>query len=577
MGNSNISEVRKRVSERWSKVDVKLDQAKVKRQRTCDETNAEISSQKIDIIDLTNSSDEETDTDVLEVIESTNVRDSSDCLGSRNTRSSKIEYPFRLIKSDIYDSGKNGYPSIDSPYFITLKDIFGDKSLRRSILFSFQYELEFLLNQFNKETVESIIVVAQEGTLIPPTSSDLCLMLNIVTILEISMPPFTCHHTKMILNFYEDKSCKIFIPSNNFTYMETNLPQQVCWLSPVLPHIAKPSEERSSFKENLLRYLCSYPTKDIRDRLVAPLTNIDFSRLSNVDFTYSTPNDINSGFKLLEEILSPSTDELNQGKLPQQYLCQTSSIGGPGAKGGNLFTHIWAPTFSNLIKTSNIKNTSQKPPPVLSTIHALSAFGDRIKTHIVFPTVEEIKNSPSGWLCSGWFHFHHAKNQQYYNMLLNDFSTFSKQDPLRISRERKATPSHSKFYMRSTLQETDDLDDPFARPDWCVYTSANLSLTAWGTQTRKPRNYEGGIVYKMTDSQMLKCASFVDIIYRKGQRLGDETKKATASLLENKRIININVPFTLPVKNYDTDQDECFCASTSYQQRDSMGDYNTPM
>lgn len=49
---------------------------------------------------------------------------------------------------------------------ITLKDIFGTETLKRSILFSFQYELDFLLRQFH-QNVENITIVGQKGTIMP--------------------------------------------------------------------------------------------------------------------------------------------------------------------------------------------------------------------------------------------------------------------------------------------------------------------------------------------------------------------------------------------------------------------------
>ena len=122
-----------------------------------------------------------------------------------------ISSPFKLVKSDVYDS------NVNSAHFITFKEIFGDKRLKKSILFSFQYELDFLLEQFYSG-VREIVIVAQKDTIRPCTTQKGISMVDRLSVIEFFMPQYTCHHSKMILNLYDDGSCKMFLPSNNFTY-----------------------------------------------------------------------------------------------------------------------------------------------------------------------------------------------------------------------------------------------------------------------------------------------------------------------------------------------------------------------
>ena len=168
----------------------------------------------------------------------------------------------------------------------------------------------------------------------------------------------------------------------------------------------------------------------------------------------------------------------------------------------------------------------------------------KIKPYIIFPTEQEVATSPLKRSSSGWFHFQYLQKKSYYEMLRNKFKIFYKEDPATITRRRGTTPAHSKFYMHSTTKNTEpcDASQVFRELEWCLYTSANLSQTAWGTTSKKPRNYEAGVLYhssKLAETQKVTCRSFT--------RAGVGSKSHVA------------VPFTLPVIPYDLAEDECFC------------------
>ena len=132
-------------------------------------------------------------------------------------------------------------------------------------------------------------------------------------------------------------------------------------------------------------------------------------------------------------------------------------------------------------------------------------------------------------------------------MLRNKFKVFYKQDPAMVTRRRGTTPAHSKFYMHCATNSTGpcDASQVFKELEWCLYTSANLSQTAWGTVSRKPRNYEAGVLYhsrRLANTRKVTCRTFTRD--RRGCA-GNPT--------------HVAVPFTLPVIPYDLAEDECFC------------------
>lgn len=504
------SEVRKRVAERWSKIEY----------RSGAVPQAEPSSKKLkpDVIDLTLSDNDE-ESEALPVPE-------GNC-------------PFRLMRSDLFDKNAG-----NSRYFTDLDDIFNDSTLRKSFLFSFQYDLDFLMNHFHRN-VEQIVLIAQEGTVLPPTTVQALSQVPKTLLVQFRMPPFTCHHSKMVINLYEDGSCRIFMPSSNFTYAEANYPQQVCWSSPRLPRCTNPPN--IAFQQDLITYLESYNLREVQKFIIPHLRHIDFGLLHGVQFIYSTPSkNYSSGLQMLAAKLLP-TKKVESDNSTRHYLCQSSSIGNSLSKkmSTNLFTHLIIPVLEGMIPrdSKDIPETSR----VLQYYNL-----HRVVPYLLYPTVEEIRNSPAGWLCSGWFNFNYNRDTNHFDMLRHQFKVLYKQDSATTSSQRKATPAHSKFYMRSTTCRSGN--PPFRKLDWCLYTSANLSYSAWGKTRAKPRNYEVGVLLTSPD---LRCQSFAELVY----------KNPSSQLPQG---TTVAVPWTIDLLPY-AKSDEAFCISKNYQEPDCNG------
>lgn len=459
---------------------------------------------------------------------------------------------FKLMKSAVYDGINALFPEpIYSQHFITLEDILYDPHIQSTMLFSFQYNFDFIFSKIHPH-IKHITLVAQTGTIVPLTIKKYIPIVRRTKIIEFSMPPYSCHHSKMIINFYKDKSCRIFLPSTNFTHDEANFPQQVCWCSPILsPREEMLTDSKNKFQESLLTYLQSYYPRDVRNGPIIPeLKKLDFSSLKDdeISFIYSTTNKkFTSGLKLLNQILQDkqllpaegTTEEENN--LTKHFLCQTSSMGNTLVKSKpvNILTHLMIPTWCNMLKIGE----NDKTIKYFDTDKLVSLYRyHKIKPYIVYPTVNELQHVLGGEIAQGWFNFYYDKNLPYYTMLRDKFKIFYKQDLQRVSFRKGPLPSHSKFYLHWT--STSDTTD-FKELDWCCYTSSNLSLNAWGRITSIPRNYEVGVLIhkNLHTGVKLKCFSFTDLIYSNSKVKNETIENTDESVI---------VPFTLPVVPYSS-------------------------
>lgn len=553
---------RKRVRERWCQVEYNT-----KREEQADEVvpkRAKIGGTP-EVIDLTSDQEDTTsweasETDIPVLGEAPTNGESSSGATREHDR---VNYPFKLVRSEFYDEGHV------SEHFITLQEIFSESKLTRAWLFSFQYELDFILPMFNEST--QITIIAQKGTILPPThiSSKTSKILSKMKTIELQMPPFACHHSKMIVNEYRDGSCCIYIPSNNFTHAETNLPQQIVWRSPRLRRCSEAVKE-SEFRKSLVKYLNAYPVS--LKPLIEFLGTLDFTSLDQlgVEFIFSCPKpfeSILSGIPLLHKALfsRQHAADGNTGRERHRYLSQVSTIGAPLKTGlespGNLFSHLMIPLLSGLLVGPRDRKRAYEIP----NLHKV--FEDyNIEPYIVYPTPEEIRQSPMGYLTGGWFHFHWLRNQAtktVYNTL-KKWGVLHKQQPQDCPR-RGRTPSHTKFYMKSTTLL--DNQAPFSEVDWFLFTTANLSLNAWGTTTRKPQNYEVGVLFKSQDRRRITVKSVSDLVYSKfrstGQILGSSKVHSNANIC-------VMVPFDINPVPYQPG-DDAFCVSRSYEAPDIHG------
>ncbi|KAL3229085.1 Tyrosyl-DNA phosphodiesterase 1 [Nakaseomyces bracarensis] len=535
----------------------------------------------LDTVVIDDSDEEETDIEDHKTITNPSVKVNEDVNASANaSASAKTELKtktmtmtktkteraqdvgFRLMRSEVYDENTD-----ESPYMLDgLESIFGDPELKHCFLFSFQYDLGFLVRQFSS-SVERITIIAQEGTIVPVASSDITSdptfsnVFHKLVVKEIYMPPYSCHHSKMILNLYRNGTMKIFLPSNNFTWAETNWPQQVCWSSGVLQPLNKaPNDSQNIFQQNLVRYLKFYKLKELNDLIQQVIAKIDFRPLDGIEFIFSVPErreqELRTGVSMLLDALEETEKQIPLSKdVTNLFVCQSSTIGGPVSRKkecpSNLFTHIIVPFAKGFLNDKELRNCT-------TDILKQKYIDNNTLPMIIYPCMNEIRDASVGINSAGWFNFNYTKNdiqQRQYDMLRNELNVFYGYNRSYLSKQRVTTPSHSKFYFRTRIpfQDINHRKDVLLpnQLDWCLFTSANLSTNAWGTLGAKPRNYEVGVLYKNAflsqpiEKSDLHLESLQYLIYR---------QKSTARTDLTK---TIGVPFPLHLSPYSS-TDESF-------------------
>ncbi|CCH58782.1 hypothetical protein TBLA_0A10020 [Henningerozyma blattae CBS 6284] len=551
------NKVKEKVRNHWANLDYKTLNRPSTSQTNNDETlnlnNTSSNNQKRSIIDIENVTDVDKGNHLV-----IDLTDDAEEMPHKKRIKTEIKYGlknsthkfpgfdndwcFKLIKSKIYDSNINS-----SSYLLDMKDIFHDPFLQDTFIFSYQFDLEYIYSMLH-ENIERIFIIGQKGTIIDYSTNEYTKFRKKTSIRYVKNPNMSNHHCKMIVNLYRDGSAKIFMPSQNMRMLEQILPQQVCWISPLLLPSKKTKiysnsnsnsnsdldlghEFDSPFLQSLRDFLSfyEYGYVNILEGCFDFLDDLDYASLDDdIQIVFSAPkNDRHHGsaMGLFGSLgLCGSKEELEKKKATR-YLAQVSSIG-YGIYQGNLFTHHMIPQWAglpNMVRKHNVMNIFKEY---------------NIQPMVVFPTTQEIKDSPTHGDAAGWFH----------NIGSNSFESqkiFYKQGP-NVSKERGTTPSHSKYYMKSTCTD----EDPFKYLDWCIYTSSNLSMSAWGTDRKDPRNFEIGIVIKPKNGGKLKCHSFVDLIYnRPGSRLNsNEEAIGPRSVL---------VPFPKQLEGY-SDRDFAF-------------------
>ncbi|SCU83899.1 LAME_0C07228g1_1 [Lachancea meyersii CBS 8951] len=567
-GQKPISQVRKRLLEHWGNFEYqKRPNLEVEQSVSSDTDNA-----AHEVIDLTseaeNSGAETSETEVSEVRSIEDLENVPTNPLDGETRDGiligpKTIFPFKLVKSEIYDQNDS------SEHFITLESIFGAPGLSRTWLFSFQFELDFILPMFAEDT--KVTIIAQLGTVLPATRQTpriLKLVQKLETLL-VKMPPYACHHSKLVVNQFKNGDCRIYIPSNNFTSAETNIPTQIVWCSPLLKKCT--TEPRpSAFKSALFKYLQGYPV-DMQS-LIKALDQVDFLPLDllGVEFVYSHPEISSSGLPLLSGLLRDQHHTPGDKDKTHHYLAQVSTIGSPIKTGltkpGNLFAHLMIPLLSGLVnpESSPKVNRGRKAFDIPDFKTWLDY--NHIKPYIVYPTVEELRTSPMGYLAGGWFHHHWKRNatsRELYHTLKR-LGIFYKRN-LPANFVRKCTPAHTKFLMKSST--TDPNAQAFKSVDWLLFTTANLSMNAWGAYFSKPRNYEVGVLLKTSQDVKVVVESATDLVYSNFNGAG----RSLAEPHSNKQTkVCVLVPFEKPPVPYN-DKDDSFCISAAYEKPDTLG------
>lgn len=447
-----------------------------------------------------------------------------------------IVEPFRLVRSTIFDAGLSGGAS---SYMTDLAEILQESSPVELWLFSFQFDFDLFMPMIPKRC--SVHVVGQLNTMISERQLESYANL---TVHPVTLPrQWGCHHSKLIFCFFADGTFRLHVPSFNLSSKEINLVQQMTWSSPVLVRGGKTaadhlSPSQSQFKANLLQYLLAYPSQLLKD-LVSKLAAYCFDPLDrqNCQFVYSTP--YGGGLAMLKRCLKNDIDA-DSDSFPNLFI-QVSSIGNPFRKKYDLLHDVFVPyLYTDWFKGSDLKSKDYRTPYVANT-------------SILWPTSHEMGHCLTRGLSRGWFFY---KRMPKSTEMIQP--CFRKHGPAagvaagsasgKSVQNRHCIPSHTKYYVQFSDADT------MRHPDWVLFTSHNLSQSAWGpTPLSNPMSYECGILYskKNTRTVHLELDSIQPYAYPGAFRaIGAATTSTAACALT----VRIFTPYPLHFQRYaDTD------------------------
>ena len=334
--------------------------------------------------------------------------------------------------------------------------------------------------------------------------------------------------------------------ANMIPFDWTNM-TQAAWLSPLLPlgtNCTNRHEIGDKFKQDILQYFDFYG-KSRCGPLVDELRGYSFSAVKAI-FVGSVPgrhkvSEAKFGWPKLRKVLSSISCSCPPGAVPKVYA-QCSSIATLGVN------DTWlTPVFFSALSAS-----------------ATATGGEQPKFGIIFPTVQEIRDSLNGYSSGSSIHLRTASSAQqkqlaYVNPLFHHWSSYDNDAYQSAGRDRAAP--HVKTYIRFSSEPT-TRDD--ASIDWALVTSANLSTQAWGAAetngTVRICSYEAGVLVHPG------LWGDRDVKMKPVFKRDDDGSQVPAGCT----VVPLRMPYGLPVTKYQK-ADNVWTAGKSYDEVDWIG------
>ncbi|ODV84556.1 hypothetical protein CANARDRAFT_8539 [[Candida] arabinofermentans NRRL YB-2248] len=380
---------------------------------------------------------------------------------------------------------------------VSLYDLVGSINLKKTYQFNLLIDCGFLIDYFHPNNLDLEIYTINKGdedTLILNDFEKLSYKFNIIKV-DKKLNKFASHHSKMMINFYDDDSCQIIIYTMNLTNPDYKAQTQMCWISPMLKRDPNHSSEESNdaldlitengkrFKRDFLNYLKSYEELQLND-LISNLEMYNFDDI-DVQFIASSPSNKLSfnKFQFDQGLDQPGVKLYGYGKLYQilhefnllnnssntKFIAQCSSIAAPfDSNKSNLFTHI----LTSIVEGS--KDIVKSPDHDFQTRSSTS-----VEPVIIWPTEFEVLNSLYRHLSGHAIHLNIERKNNYhafekqYDLIKQFFHKWSSSKTVIESKSKRSKLSpHVKTYCTTS--------NNFKTLDWFLLTSANISKQAWG-------------------------------------------------------------------------------------------------
>lgn len=521
--------------------------------------------------ELKNTEDTDNDDVVITKVVPLTQSDNSTPINKKQKLATSIRKasPIKLLLNPSYDDEVEAIVNKDT---ILIEDLLGASDLDETFQFNFTVDLPMFLRYLNPKFQRNgkKITFVTGSVLLDPSDPDTLIFKNQFNISEVTAAipnRFGTHHTKMMVNFFEDKSCEIVIMSFNLNKIDVVGLTQTLWRSGRLQLETEDSvklERGENFKRDFMNYLKKYNSPvvtSLADRLQSyDFHSIDVELLASApgkyEITNLTDKDEVYGYGKLYQILKRNNllvDNTKGDKL-YNFLSQVTSISYPfnvrGSQTASVFSHLLAPLvfsggsngFKILLPGSDSTSKHQKDNYYLP--------------HMVYPTVKEIANNNVGFGAGQAVHMKHTKSDTHryqYQQNIRPYLRKWNSSGSDIVTGRELVVPHCKYFMC-------DNGDNFSSLKWALVGSHNLSKQAWGSP-----------VPKSTNPNKYEISSFelgVVVFPKEGEKLvpayGEDT-------VNDDKAIPLRMPFSLPPTKY-TAQDEPWSEWVSYGElKDKFG------
>uniref|UniRef100_A0A915CUV0 Tyrosyl-DNA phosphodiesterase n=1 Tax=Ditylenchus dipsaci TaxID=166011 RepID=A0A915CUV0_9BILA len=433
-----------------------------------------------------------------------------------STSSDRIPSSKKPILNDgVYFVAINGLKDDPQPErTISLFELINKIDPIASIHFNYCIDPGFVLSQYPRRCRSApITLIVGENS--RKLVSQACSSFTNVTVGGASIPFTYCtHHSKLSI-FESEDAIHVMISTANLIEEDYGLKTQAFYYCRAIFFTGDESARPSKFQGDLLEYLeraysKSSPSHDLVSYWISRIKQADFGHIkdrivASVPGRYTSGLINHFGHMKLRKLLS---EKFTAGELDslKSHIGQFSSIGSLGS-----LPQAWLcdEFLSSLSGKKGLIN-----PKFLK---------------LVYPTVENVRNSLEGWSAGNSLPYSSQTNtkQPYLKNFLHEW----KSENLKRTR---AMP-HVKSY--TSLDSNNE-------PQWMLLTSANLSHSAWGKLEKCRtqlfcRSYELGVLLCLKDHPEL-----------------------TAN--------GLTLPFDVPLSKYGTD-DQPFLVDVPYAKPDSMG------
>lgn len=370
---------------------------------------------------------------------------------------------------------------------VTINELVGQKDLEETYQFNFNVDLEYFLSflhpDFSKDRRKITFITGNSLLSEHPLHNEMKKKFNISDVI-VSLPNrFASHHSKMMVNFFENNEMEIVIMTSNLTQLDFVGLTQAIWRSGRLQKGNTTTTSGKRFRLDLIRYLSKYKLSTT-DLLLKKLENFDYSAV-DVELVASAPGVYSMkepktkgetyGFMKLRQVLRRNSLLLDDKEVKHNLLAQVTSIAYPFSsrkgKTSSMFTHLLCP----LMFTE--WDQLLEPGAEASQEHQREF---NYKPHIVFPTAKEIAGSNFGFLSGSAVHFKYttsAIHEQQYEQNVKRY--LCKWGHGSQTGREKVTP-HVKYYAC-------DNGDDWRSLRWVMVGSHNLSKQAWGYPLAKSK------------------------------------------------------------------------------------------